>query len=518
MKAADEVASIKLQDVSTAVHEETLPDRQPDRTLWQSVIAFRSLIPFLLGIYVLVIAVGIDSGIAGLTLGIESFRRQFGYYLNDESGWVIEAKYQSAWSGASTGSQTIGAMISGYMADRIGRIWPLRIASIIILVGAILLVTARQIAVLIAGKVILGLGIGFVVSQTAPFLSELAPAKIRGMCVASINVCLVLGQWLSTIVIWACTSAYSDVNDNTPWLVVFGIQLVFPTIFLIWSLWIPESPVHLVQSGKVELARASARKLYGPAYDSDAHVNGIVREAEEESSGEGKSISFWEAGKGVNLRRTLIGTMVVVGQILSGNLFVLSYQNYFYELAGISGSQALTFGNYSVALVANLCSYLVIDTIGRRPLYTTGSFMLGVANFLVGFMSLVQNSNRKAAGSVAVFGMYLWSFTYQFTVGPAAWAIVGEVPSNRMRAKTNSWVNMINSLASFAINYAIPYLFNPDAANLGLKMGYIFGALSGVLCFLSFLYLPETKGYTVQELDYLFNLNIPARKFTKTIS
>lgn len=129
----------------------------------------------------------------------------------------------------------------------------------------------------------------------------------------------------------------------------------------------------------------------------------------------------------------------------------------------------LAFVNYCVAMVGNFTSYFAIDTIGRRPLYVYGSLGLVVANLLVGFMSLVQGSNPVASGNVAVFGLSLWSFIYQSCVGTTAWAINGEVPSNRLRTKTNAWVNSVNALVSFGISYAIPPLFQPDGANLGLR-------------------------------------------------
>ena len=96
-------------------------------------------------------------------------------------------------------------------------------------------------------------------------------------------------------------------------------------------------------------------------------------------------------------------------------------------------------------------------------------------------MSLVQKSHPATAGNVAIFGLSLWSFIYQCWVGTTAYAVNGEVPSNRLRDKTNATVDLVNALVSFAISWAILELFNSDAANLGLKMGYLFGGLAMLL-------------------------------------
>lgn len=501
----------QLEDIAPAQAQDE------ERTVWQELKHVKPLFPRLFIIYVCVISIGVDNGLAGLTLGIPSFRRQFGSFLNEDAGYVVPANYTSAWAGASVGMQTIGAMLSGYLADKIGRRWCLRISSIIVIISATLMVAAREIGLLIASKGILGLGTGFLVAQSAPYLAECATPRLRGMAIIGINAFLVFGQWLGAFLIWACSEGFPDVQDNTAWLLVFGLQFIFPTLFLLLSFWLPESPIYLVQRGKVEEATAAAKMLFGEAYDYKGHIAKAVLEVQAENeTADSESISFWEPCRKTDLRRTLIGILVIVGQILTGNLFILAYQNYFYELAKIPGSNALTVGSYSVSIVANICSYFVIETVGRRPLYTYGTLILSLSNFIVGFMDLLQDSQPKTAGAVAVFGLYLWSFTYQATVGPVAWAVAGEIPSNRLRAKTNSWINLVNSLASFGLSFAIPQLFNPDALNLGLKMGYIFGAASMILFVLAWFFLPETKNRTSWELDRLFEAKISARRFKGT--
>lgn len=501
----------QLEDIAPAQAQDE------ERTIIQELLHVKPLFPRLFIIYVCVVSIGVDNGLAGLTLGIPSFRRQFGSFLNEDAGYVVPANYTSAWAGASVGMQTIGAMLSGYLADKIGRRWCLRISAIIVVIAAAMMIAARHIGLLITSKGILGLGTGFLVAQSAPYLAECSTPRLRGMAIIGINAFLVFGQWLGALLIWAAAENFPDVQDNTAWLLVFGLQFIFPIAFLVLSVWLPESPIYLVQRGRIEEANASARKLFGENYDYQGHVAKAVLEVQAENEQvDHESISFWEPCRKTDLRRTLIGILVIVGQILTGNLFILAYQNYFYELAKIPGSNALTVGSYSVSIVANICSYFVIESVGRRPLYTYGTLILGLSNFLVGFMDLLQGSEPQKAGAVAVFGLYLWSFTYQATVGPVAWAVAGEIPSNRLRAKTNSWINLVNSLASFGLSFAIPQLFNPDALNLGLKMGYIFGAASMVLFVLAWLFLPETKNRTSWELDRLFEAHISAGKFKET--
>jgi MFS family permease len=268
----------------------------PDQggSLWTELWKVKQMIPYILIIYCCVVNVGLDSGIGGLSLGIVSFRRQFGTYLNDQSGWVIKSTYQSAWSGASVGAQTIGNVASGYVSDRAGRKWALVCSAVITIIATIIEICSRTIGPLIAGKTLMGMGIGFLVAQAPAFLAEMSPPRLRGMTTIGVNFCICFGQWLSSAVIWGCTAHFTDVNDNTAWLLCFGLQFIFAVLFLMLVWFLPESPVFLVQQERYEDARASARKLFGPEYDSLQHVQRVMVEIarENEFKQETKSTSF----------------------------------------------------------------------------------------------------------------------------------------------------------------------------------------------------------------------------------
>jgi MFS family permease len=270
-------------------HVEDRP--QVEGSIWNELWTVRTVVPYILIIYCCVVNVGLDAGVAGLSLGIVSFRRQFGTYLNDTAGWVIPNTYTSAWSGASVGSQTIGNMLSGIVADRWGRKWALICSAVITIIATIIMITSRTIGPLIAGKLVMGLGIGFLVAQAPAFLAEMSTPRLRGMTTIGVNFCICFGQWLASGIIWGATTRWTDVEDNTAWLVVFGLQFIFAAIFMAFVWFLPESPVYLVQKERYEEARVNARRLFGPTYNTELHVNNIILEVakENEAQVEGKS-------------------------------------------------------------------------------------------------------------------------------------------------------------------------------------------------------------------------------------
>ena len=101
------------------------------------------------------------------------------------------------------------------------------------------------------------------------------------------------------------------------------------------------------------------------------------------------------------------------------------------------------------------------------------------------------------------------------TLGSVGFAAFLEVPTTRLRAKTTSLGNMSISLIQWVIGFTFPYLFNPDAANLGGRVGFIYGAMTALVAVLHFFLLPETKDRTAAEIDILFQRGVKPRKFSE---
>jgi MFS transporter, SP family, general alpha glucoside:H+ symporter len=98
---------------------------------------------------------------------------------------------------------------------------------------------------------------------------------------------------------------------------------------------------------------------------------------------------------------------------------------------------------------------------------------------------------------------------------PTAYAIAAETSSLRLRARAQgiSWFS--NSVVTCVIGVAMPYVYNPDAGNLGAKSTFVFVGITGFAAVGSFLWIPETKGRTAGEIDQMYELKLGARDFSK---
>jgi hypothetical protein len=88
----------------------------------------------------------------------------------------------------------------------------------------------------------------------------------------------------------------------------------------------------------------------------------------------------------------------------------------------------------------------------------------------------------------------------QLTLGPVGVALGSEVSSLPLRATVQGLMGLTQISSSWIVGFVVPYIINPDAGNLGAKIGYIFFVLGVFFSVLLFLYIPETKGLNFEEV------------------
>ena len=138
----------------------------------------------------------------------------------------------------------------------------------------------------------------------------------------------------------------------------------------------------------------------------------------------------------------------------------------------------------------------------------SGMVVLTTVLFLIGIMDLIHTSAAKwvQASLTVVYALF-----YQMSIGAIAFALLGEVSSPSLRAKTIGLATATQSVFGTVMNVVVPYLVNPDKANLKGKVGFIFGGLSAMASLWAFVYVPELKGRTFDEIDHMFQNRVKPR-------
>ncbi|KAM0420260.1 hypothetical protein ACHAPT_011918 [Fusarium lateritium] len=448
---------------------------------------------------------GFDAQINGAAISVESFRRDFGYVQDGVA--ILPADWQSAFNVITSVGGFFSGFLCSYISDRIGRKMSLAIGLVFATGGIFGEVFSTSNASFLISKLILGCGLGFFLTLAPLATSEIAPVVLRGIATAGVNLGIATGQLVSNAVI----KGFGERPDSWAWRGPFCTQFFFVLVLAIGLPFAPETPWYLVRKGKFEEARKSLIQLYGPNVDVDSKLAGIQATIAEEEAARVEEASWAQCYKGTDRIRSMISIGVFVCQHLVGIVFVLGYSTYFFQLAGLPEARSFDLGVVVTAcgVAGNICSWFVVNTFGRRSIFVIGMVSLTTLLFLIGIMDVVPTAAAKwvqAACSV------IYAFVYFATVGAMAFAVLGECCSLALKAKTMALATATQSVMGLAMNFAIPYMVNPDEGNLKGKVGFIFGGLGLLGMIWSWIFVPELKGRRYDEIDRLFELKVSPRK------
>lgn len=460
-----------------------------------------------------IIMEGYDTSLLGSFYAYPVFAQRFGV-LADNGTYQVTSQWQSGLQNGTQVGQILGLMFAGVIADRFGYKKTM-LGALVSMIGLIfILFFAQNIGMLFAGEVLCGLPWGAFQTLTTTYAAEVSPLILRPYLTTYVNLCWVTGQFISTGVLRGLLGR----SDQWAWRIPYAIQWIWPVPIIIGVLFAPESPWWLVRHGRNEEAIRSLRALSSPHRDSlgydldDAIAMMVVTNTHEQLTREG--VSYWDCLRGVNLRRTEIVCCVWMIQVFCG-VWYGGNVVYFLQQTGFSSDQSFDFGlgTNAIGWLGTVCSWFIMQRVGRRTLYVAGLAIMFTSLCIVGFMGIPHSSAGISYASAAM--MLIFVFTYDLTVGPVGYCLVSEIPSTRLRIKSAVLARNSYNIASIIANFLNPPILNPTAWNLRGKGGFIWAAF----CLLSFLWtffrLPEPKGRTPAELDILFEQKVGARKFSR---
>ncbi|RDW76922.1 hypothetical protein BP6252_04975 [Coleophoma cylindrospora] len=457
-----------------------------------------------------IISASFEGQASGIILGIPEFRKDFGYLFGDQ--YLISAKWQVAFGAASVASAVAGNLGGGQVADMIGRKLAYLVAMVVAVVGITLEVIATQNAVFFAGKFVNGFALGAFIAVSFSYIGEIAPMALRGVLTSAAAVAFTIGPLIVALIlngVGAYTNRWAYRGIFVAQYGIVGIQAIF------WP-FMPESPWWLAGRGQETKAAASLKKLGYSAAEVEQRVASILLTLSEVRR-ETEGVTFFECFRKSNLRRTIISIAPLSITALSGVYFAAGYATYYFQLAGLSPSNSfkLQIGQQVCSLTGNVGSWFLIDRVGRRPLMIYGLLSVTILLILEGALAVVATP-AALKGVCALILVYC--FAFNLTIGAAGYTILTETSTSRLRVKTVGIGAALQNAIFLMWSFVIPYLFNPDKANLGAKISFIFAGLA-ILCLVYlWFYQPETTGRTYEELDELFTKRIPARKFKGTIT
>ncbi|KAJ5491229.1 hypothetical protein N7539_002796 [Penicillium diatomitis] len=454
---------------------------------------------------------GYDTGVMGSVLALDSFKRDFGLPLG-KGGFASDKNAQVSSNVVSllTAGCFFGAIAAAYINDRLGRRYSLMIFTVVFLVGAAIQVGAHhEIGMIYGGRVIAGLGIGGMSSITPVFVSENAPAKYRGRIAGLFQEFLVIG---STFAYWLGYGVALRMPSNTKqWRVPVSIQLIPGGLMLIGLVFLKESARWLMKQDRREEAIRSLAYIRNAAPDSEEVQAEIaeIHAAIEEETAMTEGVTWKECLQKSNRYRFLVAFCLMFCQQFSGTNSIGYYAPQIFQSIGISSSNSSLFatGIYGTVKVVATGIFLIIgiDRWGRKNSLMGGAAWMAAMMFIIGAVLATHPPDPKAtavskASTAMVAMIYLYVIGYSFSWGPTPWVYLGEIFPTRLR----SYGVGLGAATQWLFNFVITEI-TPRAINsIGWKTFIMFGVFCTANGVFVTIFLKETKGKTLEEMDLIF--------------
>ncbi|KAL2840529.1 general substrate transporter [Aspergillus pseudoustus] len=436
---------------------------------------------------------GIDSGIVSTVIAQSEFQEYFAPFTPSIKGAVVST------FGAGT---VFGVFFAGWSADYLGRKKTIAIGALIALIAGIIQAATVHVGMLIAGRIVGGFAVG-IMNMTIPiYNSEIAPSHKRGL-IAGLHAQFVgFGFALANWVGFGCSYSTGEFQ----WRFPLAFQCLPALIILIGIFWLPYSPRWLLEQERDDEALAVIKRLHGHKGQDDTLIRAEFHQIREQLRFEkSQYVAGWADlfNRASNRKRLLLAVCVQAFTQLSGINVINYYQTDLYKGLGMQGHNVtLLAGIYGlVGPLANLVCLYYVDTWGRKKtLWITGLAMTVDMAIVMGLSGGFVNSDNMVAKGFTIAFIFLFSMIYSLGYNSIHYIYVPEIMTMAIRAKGSSISVVCNVLINIVFNQVSPIAFS----NVGYKYYALFICTNIVGAITVFLYFPETKGKTLEEIGQIF--------------
>lgn len=396
----------------------------------------------------------------------------------------------------------IGGVISGVFSNRFGRRKTLLIAAVLFFVSALgsgfpefiffskghpsigLLLTFNFY------RIIGGVGVGLASAVSPMYISEIAPADIRGRLVSFNQFAIIFGMLVVYFVNWGIAFGQSiDWINDVGWRYMFASEAIPAALFGMLLFLVPETPRYLVLSNRDEKARSVLSRINADKLRAEA----IFSEIKQSIGRTTERSRIFSYGKIV----ILIGILLSVFQQFVGINVALYYAPRIFESMGAAkdASMLQTIIMGFVNVVFTVVAILTVDKWGRKPLLITGSIGMAIGMFAISWLSY----NEIIGISTLVF-IIIYTASFMMSWGPICWVLISEIFPNKIRGQAVAVAVGAQWAANYLISSTYPAMMEYSGA---LTYGF-YGLMAVLSALFVWKMVPETKGKSLEEMETLW--------------
>ncbi|KAL6645033.1 hypothetical protein ACP70R_016641 [Stipagrostis hirtigluma subsp. patula] len=424
----------------------------------------------------------------------------------------------------------VGSLAAGRTSDWIGRRYTMVLAAAIFFAGALIMGLAPSYAILMLGRFVAGVGVGYALMIAPVYTAEVAPTSARGLLTSFPEVFINSGVLLG----YVSNYAFHRLPVHLSWRVMFLVGAVPPVFLAAGVLAMPESPRWLVMQGRV----GDARRVLAKTSDSPAEAEERLADIKSavgipEGVGDDDDVvviprkSKGTHGEGVwrdlilrptpAVRRILIACLgLQFFQQASGIDSVVLYSPRVFDKAGLhsdNNSLGATMAVGACKTLFILVATLFLDRVGRRPLLLTSAG--GMVISLVTLASALHAIDKHPAGEatplagVSIAAVLAFVASFSIGMGPIAWVYSSEIFPLRLRAQGCALGTAMNRIMSGAITMSFISLYK---AITFAESFYVYAGIAAAGWVFMFFFLPETRGRSLEDTEKLFGGGQEARE------
>ncbi|GKZ35193.1 hypothetical protein AbraIFM66950_005746 [Aspergillus brasiliensis] len=413
--------------------------------------------------------------------------------------------------------QTVGILLAGPIMETRGRKVIILMAAVTYTIGSLLMaVNFGSLAELLVGRIVSGLGSGMAYSAGPCYLSEIAPAELRGMLSTFYNAGImssVAGAY------WTNFASSQILTDKFQWIVPMVLQMIPSTVLILGYPFVPESPRFLAMRGQWEAAHQSLSRIRGGLDDSHEYfanewsdLSRHVQYQAEENIFRASAVLFQRVWTEKPVRKILIFVLIIqTFFITSGGNSITYYAPNILKSVGFDSERVLLFtAVYGLIKFLSVFIYamFLIERFGRRPLLLIGatinlvcliylSAYLGKANITT------APEHASPAAVIAVVSLCVFAVGYGMGWGPSFSVAASEICPTAIRGPVVTLAFVYQNILSFGITRGFP---NMTEAMHAYGPFALFSACTFCGIIWVFFSFPECRGRSMESTESLFML------------
>ncbi len=433
---------------------------------------------------------GYDTGVIN---GAQFYLTKF-FDLSDAlKGWVV---------GSALLGCLAGAILAAPLSIKIGRKWSLIISAVLFTISAygsgLPELFPQTVSVLVTFRIIGGLGIGMASMNAPMYIAEIAPSNIRGRMVTYYQLAIVIGFFVVFLATYFIGNNLTDAqNIEFGWRRMFWSELIPSGLFLMLLFFVPKSPRWLALKGKDDEALSVLSRING---EEDAILEMKQIKASLNETNDKTKVSYLSKGILVII---VIGTVLSILQQFTGINAVLYYGADIFEKSLGFGKEDILAQQILLAFVNLIFTFVAmftVDRFGRKPLLYIGS-----VGMIVGFLLLGITLQQESVGILSLIGVLIFIGSFALSMGPVVWVLLSEMFPNKIRSVAMSVAVAAQWAANYVVSQSFPIVMGSETNNSqpwnGSLPYFIFIAFILVIVYVTYKFIPETKGKSLEEIE-----------------